>query len=65
MRYKFRLSIRTSTSLHSTSLNFLPDLAFVTCPSLSNLLGPWYAVGAVRSSRLSRIRSGPADETAL
>ena len=40
-------------SLHNTIVNFLPDFDFVTGPSLSNVLGPWYAVGAVRSSRLS------------
>lgn len=50
--YRFLLSTRTMISLHNTIVNFLPDFDFVTGPSLSNVLGPWYAVGAVRSSRL-------------
>lgn len=52
MRYRFLLSISTRMSLQRTKVNFLPDFDFDTMPSLSNRLGPWYAVGAVRSSRL-------------
>ena len=39
-------------SLQSIIVSFRPDLALTTDPSFRSFRAPWYAVGAVRSSRL-------------
>jgi hypothetical protein len=57
MRYRvFMLkSVSTRISLHKNPYSFRPLLAFTKAPSLISLRMPMYRVGAVRSSRLSKV----------